>query len=215
MREAVKAVCRLIARVLILPFLFHFWIISLLKDRDVALLDSTEALALLPGLAGVYLRRAFLACVLEGCDPSASIGFGTTFSRCGACVGRKVYIGAHCSIGLVTIEPSVLIASGVFVISGAHQHGVSDPTRPIREQPGVYQRVRLGEGCWIGSNAVVMADVGAGSVVAAGAVVTKPVPDAVIVGGVPARVLKSRVAAGTGIMGEPLGAGGDPGSSRA
>jgi acetyltransferase-like isoleucine patch superfamily enzyme len=53
-------------------------------------------------------------------------------------------------------------------------------------------RVRIGAGSWIGSNAVVLADVGRDTVVAAGAVVTRPLPDRVIAAGVPARVLRSR-----------------------
>jgi acetyltransferase-like isoleucine patch superfamily enzyme len=52
--------------------------------------------------------------------------------------------------------------------------------------------VRIGAGSWIGSAAVVMADVGRDSVVGAGAVVTKPVPNRVVVAGVPARVVSSR-----------------------
>jgi acetyltransferase-like isoleucine patch superfamily enzyme len=52
--------------------------------------------------------------------------------------------------------------------------------------------VTIGEGCWIGSGAVVMADVGPGSIIAAGAVVTKPIPAMVIAGGVPAKVIKAR-----------------------
>ena len=52
--------------------------------------------------------------------------------------------------------------------------------------------VRIGRGTWIGSAAIVMADVGADAVVAAGAVVTKPLPDMTISGGVPARVLRHR-----------------------
>ena len=53
-------------------------------------------------------------------------------------------------------------------------------------------QVRIGRGSWIGSAAVVMADVGRDAVVAAGAVVTRPLPDATIAGGVPARVLRHR-----------------------
>ena len=57
---------------------------------------------------------------------------------------------------------------------------------------GQYDLVRVGENAWIGNGAIVMADVGARSVVAAGSVVTQPVPDDCVVGGNPARVLKVR-----------------------
>ena len=52
--------------------------------------------------------------------------------------------------------------------------------------------VRIGAGRGSGSAAVVMADVGRDTVVGAGAVVTKPLPDAVVAAGVPASVLRSR-----------------------
>ena len=57
-----------------------------------------------------------------------------------------------------------------------------------------FQQAGLGDvlGSWIGSGSVVMADVGERAVVAAGSVVTQPVPALVVAGGVPARVLKQR-----------------------
>lgn len=55
--------------------------------------------------------------------------------------------------------------------------------------------VRIGSGTWIGAGAIVMADVGRDSIVGAGAVVTKPVPDRVLAAGVPAQVIRSRDAA--------------------
>ena len=52
--------------------------------------------------------------------------------------------------------------------------------------------MRIGAGTWIGSGAIVMADVGPDTVIAAGAVVTTPIPGRVIAGGVPARVIRNR-----------------------
>jgi virginiamycin A acetyltransferase len=63
---------------------------------------------------------------------------------------------------------------------------------PIHDQPGSLRRVRIGAGSWIGSNAVVLADVGRDTIVGAGAVVTRPLPDRVIAAGVPATVVKRR-----------------------
>ena len=103
-----------------------------------------------------------------------------------------MYVGPRCHLGLVHLERDVLLASGVHVPSGGATHGISDPGRPIRDQPGARAIVRIGEGTWVGSGAVVLADVGRHSVVGAGAVVTAPLPDYVIAAGVPARVIRSR-----------------------
>ena len=92
----------------------------------------------------------------------------------------------------LVLEDDVLLAAGVHVPSGAHTHGIDDMSVPIRDQPSVKSAVRIGRGSWIGSAAVVMADVGRDTVVAAGAVVTQPIPDCTIAGGVPARVLRER-----------------------
>lgn len=52
--------------------------------------------------------------------------------------------------------------------------------------------MRIGEGSWVGEAAVLAADVGRQTVVGAGAVVTRPLPDRVIAVGVPARVARRR-----------------------
>jgi acetyltransferase-like isoleucine patch superfamily enzyme len=52
--------------------------------------------------------------------------------------------------------------------------------------------VRIGQGSWVGSGAIVMADVGRHCVVAAGAVVTRRIPDFAIAAGVPARIVRFR-----------------------
>jgi acetyltransferase-like isoleucine patch superfamily enzyme len=93
---------------------------------------------------------------------------------------------------LVHLERDVLLASGVQIPSGGKQHYFDDPTKPIREQGGERRMVTVGAGAWIGTGAILLADVGAGTIVAAGAVVTKPLPENVIAGGVPAKVIRHR-----------------------
>lgn len=191
-RELVKAAARLAALVVVSPFLLWHWLWALLIGSDRALEGSSEALSLLPGLAGRYLRQAFLARTLAECHSTAVIGFGVLFSKAGARIGPNVYIGPRCQIGLAHIEKDALLAAGVHVTSGARTHGIDDPSRPIREQAGAVTPVRIGAGAWVGSAAVVMADVGRDTVVGAGAVVTKPLPDGVVAAGVPARILRPR-----------------------
>jgi virginiamycin A acetyltransferase len=191
-RVFAKSIAHLVATCAVLPELLSFWVRAALIGRDRALESSTQTLGLIPGLVGQYLRRAFLARVLETCHPSAAICFGTLFSKAGTRIGANVYIGPRCHIGLADIENDVLLAAGVHVPSGMHTHGSGDLSVPIRDQEGQTTRVRIGAGSWVGSAAVVMADVGRDTIVGAGAVVTKPLPGRVLAAGVPARVIRSR-----------------------
>jgi virginiamycin A acetyltransferase len=195
MRSGLKALMFAAAVIAVLPVWISFQIRAVLLGRDRALLGSTQALSLVPGLIGQYLRRGFLWLVLARCAASATVEFGTIFSRVDARLDENVYVGPGCHLGSVHLECDVLLAASVHVPSGPNTHGTADPTRPIREQPGTLRTVRIGRGTWVGSAAVVLEDVGANSIVAAGAVVTEPIPDGVVAGGVPARILKHRGAA--------------------
>jgi virginiamycin A acetyltransferase len=192
MWEAAKRVAQFIANILVIPMLISYWVRSKLFGRDRALQGSTQALAVVPGIAGRYIRRAFLARVLSRCDRTATIEFGSTFSHVEASVGEYVYIGPNCNIGFAQIERGVLLGPGVQILSGPRTHGIDDLTKPIHEQPIERRLVRIGRGSWIGTGAIIMADVGSGSVIGAGAVVTKPIPEGVVATGVPARVVRNR-----------------------
>ena len=192
MREVLKAGARGLATVCVAPALASYYVRSLAVGRDRALEGSSQALSLVPGLLGQYLRRAFLSRVIAYCASSAVIEFGTIFSSAGARIDDNVYLGPRCHIGLAHFERDVLVGPAVHVPSGRLTHGIGDGSAPIRDQKGERTLVRIGEGSWIGSAAVIMAEVGRHTVVGAGAVVTKALPDRVVAGGVPARVLRTR-----------------------
>jgi virginiamycin A acetyltransferase len=190
-RDVVKSLARGLAFVAIIPALLSYFLRRAFVGPNRALESSSEMLGLVPGLLGQYLRRAFLSRVIARCAPSAVIGFGTLLSQAGARIDDNVYIGPRCHLGLVHLEDNVLLAAGVHVPSGPNTHG-TDSSLPIRDQPGRLQMVRIGAGSWIGSNCVVLADVGRNSIVAAGAVVTGQLPDDVVAAGVPARIVRHR-----------------------
>jgi acetyltransferase-like isoleucine patch superfamily enzyme len=190
-REALKRTARGIALVIASPvLLWHLLLVNIL-GRDRAAEDVSQIMSLAPGIVGQYVRNAVLSHVLAACAPSAVIGFGTIFSSASARVGARAYIGPHCTLGFVWIEDDVLIAAGAQIPSGRHTHAIGG-NQPIRDQGGRPQQVTIGKGSWIGNNAVVMADVGANTVVGAGAVVTKALPPNVVAAGVPARVIRTR-----------------------
>ena len=192
LRAILKAAAHVLATVVVLPWLVAYWLGSAVLGRDRAIEGATQALAPLPGLTGAYLRRAFLVRVLARCHRSAVVEYGTLFSQADCVIEENVYVGPGCHLGLVHLEKDVLIAAGVHIPSGGKTHYFDDPTRPIREQGGERSVVTIGEGAWIGSASVILADVGRGTVVGAGSVVTKPLPDYVLAAGVPARVIRPR-----------------------
>ena len=192
MREALKLLAHGIAVVVVMPSVVSWRLRAIVMGRDRALEASTQFWAIVPGLTGQYLRRAFLCQALSACARTATIEFGTLFSSAQASIGERAYIGPRCHLGWAIIERDVLVAAGVHIPSGARTHGMEDLSVPMREQSATKAAVRIGAGAWIGSAAIVMADVGRDAVIGAGAVVTKPIADRMVAGGVPARVLRDR-----------------------
>ena len=106
-------------------------------------------------------------------------------------IGDYTRIGIHNTIiGPVCIGNHVNLAQGITVT--ALNHNFEDASKRIDEQGISTKPVVIGDDVWIGANAVILPGVTIGShcVVAAGAVVTKDVPDNCVVGGVPAKVIK-------------------------
>lgn len=108
----------------------------------------------------------------------------------------RVFIGFGCEFNLrkrIEIGADCLIASGCKFID--HDHGTSTRDTPVNRQPGGAEaEIILGEDVWLGANVVVLKGVrlGRGAIVAAGAVVTKNIPEFEIWGGVPARQIGVR-----------------------
>lgn len=117
------------------------------------------------------------------------------------CINNAVgdmYIGNHTRIGLhntiigpVCIGNHVNLAQGV-VVSGLN-HNFKEPNRRIDEQGVSTSLVTINDDVWIGANSVITAGVSIGrhSVVAAGSVVTKDVPEYSVVAGSPAKVIRT------------------------
>lgn len=160
-------------------------------QRDVWLQSHGQLLSLLPGKVGSYVRNAYYWMTLEQCPLDCRFEFGSLFTKSGAVVGHRVYVGAHSRIGLVTIGDDTMLGDHVHLLSGRHQHSL-DPGRPSQDQPQTFTRIRIGHHCWIGTNTVTMADIGNNCVIGAASVVTRPIPDNVVAVGNPARILRLR-----------------------
>jgi len=192
MKRALKFLANLVALLLVLPAFLLYGLAALLVGKDRAFPGWSQAFSLLPGVSGVYLRRAFYCLSLRRCSFDCWPGFGVLFSHPGTEIGRRVYIGPYCCLGDITLEDDALLGSHVSVMNGSQQHGIDRLDVPIREQPGNWVRVTVGRDSWVGDRALVLADVGHHCVIGAGAVVSRAIPDFAIAVGVPARVVRFR-----------------------
>ena len=96
--------------------------------------------------------------------------------------------------GSVLIEDDVMIGSGVHIYAINHRYDLSG-INIINQGHSDAKTVTLMEGCWLGANVVVLPGVtiGKNSVVGAGSIVTKDVPDRVVVAGNPATLIKNLI----------------------
>lgn len=135
---------------------------------------------------GVYLRP--MSCDLKGLV-NMSIGDGTSIPK-----GSTFY----CTIAPLTIGKKVIFGPKPTIITGDHRIDIigkyimdvtAEEKGPDHDAPVVIE-----DDVWCGANVTILKGVtiGRGSVVAAGAVVTKSFPPYSIIGGVPAKLLKMR-----------------------
>lgn len=105
-------------------------------------------------------------------------------------IGKNVFINFDCTfltLGGITIEDGVLIGPKVSLITENH------PLTPQHRKGLIGKSIHIKKNAWIGASATILPGVtiGENAVVAAGAVVSKDVPDNVLAGGIPAKIIKT------------------------
>jgi len=196
LKRSLKKVVYLVALCLVMPWALAERIARRFLGRDVWFSSHSEFLSLIPGKMGWFLRNAYLHLTLRQCPLDCCFLFGTLFTHSEAEVGERVYVGARCVIGLVTIGNDMMLGDHVHILSGMHQHSTTDPSKPFQEQPQMFTRIQIGGNCWFGTGSIVMADVGPNCIIGAGSVVTKPIPANCVAVGNPARVIRATGPAG-------------------
>lgn len=105
-------------------------------------------------------------------------------------VGKEVFINFGCTFldqGGITLEDGVFIGPGAKIVTENH------PEEPALRHRLLVKPIVIKRNAWIGAGAIILPGVtiGENAIVAAGTVVTKDVPDNVIVAGVPAKTIRN------------------------
>ncbi len=173
-----------------------------------------------PGGLGYKIRAYVYREKLAGCGQNVAFGPGVEvfgpenivlgdnvsvfrLSRIAAHNGGSIIVGNNISIntnttlgaadgGTIVIGNDVMIAQNVVLRASDHGHDRIDI--PMMKQGHTGGEIIIGDDVWIGANVVITRNVriGAHSIIAAGAVVTKDVEPYSVVGGVPAKLIKKR-----------------------
>src|SRR5262249_4676196 len=149
-----------------------------------------QAFALVPGVAGVFIRRAFYRLTLEHCAGNFSIGFGAIFSHRQATIEQDAYVGPYAIVGSCRPGRGCLIGSRSSILSGGSLHSLDPDGQWAPTDMTRLHRIDIGNHAWIGESSVIIADVGRAAMVAAGSVVSSAVPPETMVGGNPARFVR-------------------------
>lgn len=177
-------------------------------------------LNVIPGRIGRAMRYVFYRCALSESGKKISVSSGVEISGVSnialgsyiyivsgailrACDRGHIKIGDHFAVngnariiadngGSIIIGNKVMVGPNTVIRASNHAHDRVDiPMWDQGQSPG---KIVIGDDVWIAANVSIMPGVtiGKGVIVAAGAVVTKDIPDFVVVGGVPATVISHR-----------------------
>ena len=137
-------------------------------------------------------RGRLISPVLGACGDNLKISSSVNiYSPKTLFLGNNVYIGfcSYLGAGKIYLEDEVVIGPFCSITAGNH----SLKNGSYRFGKYEYSEIRIGKGTWLGAHVCVTSGVkiGRGCLIAAGAVVTKDVPDNSIFGGVPAKLIRT------------------------
>lgn len=144
--------------------------------------------------------RRYLTSKFSAVGNKVYVGNGGIFSYKNIEIGDDVYIGANAifqsSYGKIRIGSHIMFGPGVNIHGGNHK--INEVGKLLKhtseKQMGDDGVITIEDDCWIGANAIILTNVtiGRGSVVGAGAVVTKSLPPYSVYTGVPSPKLRER-----------------------
>lgn len=192
MKQTLKEILIFVSQILVFPLA----LLSILENRlwngnaEVMFLTCAQIVAILPGLPGAFLRRAYYSLTLKSCSNHCHIGFGTLISHRQTIILDHVYIGNYALIGSAYLGSHTLIGSRASILSGKPLHVLDDEGMWTPYSTERLSMVHIDKNVWIGEGAIILADIGEGCMIGAGSVVTSNLKPNITVSGNPARFVK-------------------------
>ncbi len=189
MKRFCKKVLLVLGYILTAPLILVTWIEHKVVGEEPSYIYTSckELLALCPTPIGEYMRLAFYRTVCTDIASDVCFIFGSMLAHRDITIGSGSVIGAYTILGYARIGKNVLFGAHVSLLSGKYQHGKPESRKDIKNGLGEFVTINIGDNCWIGQDAIIMAHIGNNCTVAAGSVVYKDVPDGTTVMGNPAR----------------------------
>ena len=141
---------------------------------------------------GLALRGRWMSLVMKKSGKSFKVSSSVNiYNPSRLSVGDYVYIGhgTYVGDGDISIDDEVVIGPNCILSAGNHLF----KNGSVRFGGYEYKPIYIGKGTWIGGNSTITAGskIGNGCIIAAGSVVTNDIPDGVVAGGIPAKVIKN------------------------
>jgi virginiamycin A acetyltransferase len=191
MRYAIKKLLNGMCLALVSPCALCSWLEARVTNgSESAFQFWAQLFSLFPGLPGIFLRRAYYRLTLDHCASNFYVGFGAVFTHRHAVVEKNAYIGAYALVGLTHLGEGCLIGSRASLLSGTEQHALDEQGHWLPCDRTRLRQIKIGDYAWIGEGAIVMANIGVGTMVAAGAVVDQDARAGIMVAGNPSRFVR-------------------------
>lgn len=190
----VKNTLKKIYKTFLFSFTFPLAFYYLLKTKIpyVSFKNVAIQVSRYTGEKGIILRQCFYKMTLAQCGQRLRVHYGAYIVYPTVKIGDDCTIEEYSIVSLCEIGNDVIVAARVSIMSGGNHHEVDQLELKFRDSLLPLKRVIIGSNIWIGTHAVIMNDIADGTVVGASSVVTKTFEPNMLLGGVPARVLRAR-----------------------
>jgi len=182
----------LLKRIFRLLFAIPVVICAIALTKITEYIYVAQFVSLFPFKTGNLIRKYFYKWTLAGFGKNVTVNYGTIISYKSNKIGDNVWLGVNNILGSIDIKDNVITAQNCQFVSGKYGHGIERTDIPIIDQDGHKITLQIGPDVWFGANCTTIANVGEGCVIGSGAVVVKDIPNWSIAVGNPAKVIKNR-----------------------